>query len=166
LSALLHLLASYHLSTILPSLLLFFFNDTATTEIYTLSLHDALPISRPTVVRRGPERRAGEPHGRRQRGGSRPNSAQRGRVAADEARRHPGAQDRRGPHRLPDFEDRSPASDTGYGEIPGTGTRGRQDPGARSAVPLDRRGHGARELRPGVGAADGEALRIDYTGGL
>src|SRR2546422_6198051 len=34
----------------------FFFNDTATTEIYTLSLHDALPISswilltgRPTV---------------------------------------------------------------------------------------------------------------------
>src|SRR5947209_12335294 len=26
--------------------LLFFFNDTATTEIYTLSLHDALPIWR------------------------------------------------------------------------------------------------------------------------
>src|SRR2546426_701668 len=25
----------------------FFFNDTATTEIYTLSLHDALPISEP-----------------------------------------------------------------------------------------------------------------------
>src|SRR2546425_3714229 len=32
----------------------FFFNDTATTEIYTLSLHDALPISagRVTVLRR------------------------------------------------------------------------------------------------------------------
>src|SRR5256885_11204637 len=30
--------------------LFFFFNDTATTEIYTLSLHDALPIScGPTV---------------------------------------------------------------------------------------------------------------------
>src|SRR2546426_12335534 len=29
----------------LPVHLLFFFNDTATTEIYTLSLHDALPIS-------------------------------------------------------------------------------------------------------------------------
>src|SRR5260221_4915008 len=28
------------------SSLFFFFNDTATTEIYTLSLHDALPISR------------------------------------------------------------------------------------------------------------------------
>src|SRR3990167_10761642 len=27
------------------SLFFFFFNDTATTEIYTLSLHDALPIS-------------------------------------------------------------------------------------------------------------------------
>src|SRR5256886_7721279 len=27
----------------------FFFNDTATTEIYTLSLHDALPISRGAV---------------------------------------------------------------------------------------------------------------------
>src|ERR1019366_5610431 len=29
-----------------PSFLIIFFNDTATTEIYTLSLHDALPISR------------------------------------------------------------------------------------------------------------------------
>src|SRR2546429_9951242 len=28
----------------------FFFNDTATTEIYTLSLHDALPISNAGVV--------------------------------------------------------------------------------------------------------------------
>src|SRR5260370_26735524 len=28
----------------------FFFNDTATTEIYTLSLHDALPISPATKV--------------------------------------------------------------------------------------------------------------------
>src|SRR3712207_8459057 len=28
---------------------LFFFNDTATTEIYTLSLHDALPIFREKV---------------------------------------------------------------------------------------------------------------------
>src|SRR2546422_1103514 len=49
----------------------FFFNDTATTEIYTLSLHDALPISRahepgaaatpephhPVSTRSGPRRR-------------------------------------------------------------------------------------------------------------
>src|SRR3712207_9003370 len=34
--------------------MLFFFNDTATTEIYTLSLHDALPIS----VRDADRRRA------------------------------------------------------------------------------------------------------------
>src|SRR2546427_8776295 len=32
---------------VLLSLFFFFFNDTATTEIYTLSLHDALPISAP-----------------------------------------------------------------------------------------------------------------------
>src|SRR3989442_13858917 len=30
--------------------LFFFFNDTATTEIYTLSLHDALPICRERVA--------------------------------------------------------------------------------------------------------------------
>src|SRR3989304_1868102 len=36
----------------------FFFNDTATTEIYTLSLHDALPILRSrTRSRSGPGRR-------------------------------------------------------------------------------------------------------------
>src|SRR3712207_9419645 len=42
----------------------FFFNDTATTEIYTLSLHDALPISGGRCVRRG-----GQPG---HRGGHRP----------------------------------------------------------------------------------------------
>src|SRR2546426_8710765 len=38
----------------------FFFNDTATTEIYTLSLHDALPISqrRPRASHRDPRRPA------------------------------------------------------------------------------------------------------------
>src|SRR5258708_39244300 len=39
------LLISSHLSFIF-----FFFNDTATTEIYTLSLHDALPISQAHVI--------------------------------------------------------------------------------------------------------------------
>src|SRR3954449_788613 len=33
-------------STFFPYTTFFFFNDTATTEIYTLSLHDALPIGR------------------------------------------------------------------------------------------------------------------------
>src|SRR3989442_7131683 len=42
-----------------PVISFFFFNDTATTEIYTLSLHDALPIStgpraRPCTSRRLP----------------------------------------------------------------------------------------------------------------
>src|SRR5690349_21885179 len=31
--------------SLVPPYFCFFFNDTATTEIYTLSLHDALPIS-------------------------------------------------------------------------------------------------------------------------
>src|SRR5262245_64210706 len=39
-------------STSSLSFLLFFFNDPATTEIYTLSLHDALPI----CCRAGPRR--------------------------------------------------------------------------------------------------------------
>src|SRR2546422_7646992 len=35
---------------------IFFFNDTATTEIYTLSLHDALPISAAPAPRRASRR--------------------------------------------------------------------------------------------------------------
>src|SRR5690554_8140911 len=35
----------------------FFFNDTATTEIYTLSLHDALPISILNFLDESPERK-------------------------------------------------------------------------------------------------------------
>src|SRR5258706_4871290 len=42
-------------------LLLFFFNDTATTEIYTLSLHDALPISRVPAPRHTSDRPAPSP---------------------------------------------------------------------------------------------------------
>src|SRR5574340_1346599 len=41
----------------ISSFLIFFFNDTATTEIYTLSLHDALPISHSTKPERSSERR-------------------------------------------------------------------------------------------------------------
>src|SRR2546430_3569034 len=36
----------------------FFFNDTATTEIYTLSLHDALPICPFVLWSRGPSLRS------------------------------------------------------------------------------------------------------------
>src|SRR2546426_10748187 len=56
-----------------PLSFFFFFNDTATTEIYTLSLHDALPICRGQLRRdpREPARervvrsRKGRVHGRR-----------------------------------------------------------------------------------------------------
>src|SRR2546427_7214364 len=77
--------------------LFFFFNDTATTEIYTLSLHDALPILQEGHLhlhgmllgvgrvidvhqRRGLEQRAREPlvhHGVTQRGAKRPRLPQR-----------------------------------------------------------------------------------------
>src|SRR5438093_5751626 len=52
----------------------FFFNDTATTEIYTLSLHDALPISRqlPLVGGRPRRRLHGARHRARDDGASRP----------------------------------------------------------------------------------------------
>src|SRR3712207_8904942 len=42
----------------------FFFNDTATTEIYTLSLHDALPIfvTMPVIVRLQPVQHALDDH--------------------------------------------------------------------------------------------------------
>ena len=36
----------------------FFFNDTATTEIYTLSLHDALPISSDTISQSDEQRQS------------------------------------------------------------------------------------------------------------
>src|SRR5438309_8796489 len=39
---------------VIPILSFFFFNDPATTEIYTLSLHDALPISCPAGRRPPP----------------------------------------------------------------------------------------------------------------
>src|SRR6476659_10613991 len=48
------------------SFLFFFFNDTATTEIYTLSLHDALPICP------APRRWPGSPRPRRPRSGRAP----------------------------------------------------------------------------------------------
>src|SRR5436305_11649389 len=64
--------------------LLFFFTDTATTEIYTLSLHDALPISRASQndpgysirrVRRWTAISFYQPHGRRDRKSTRLNSS-------------------------------------------------------------------------------------------
>src|SRR5207248_9160439 len=53
---------SYFLLLLFLSSFFFFFNDPATTEIYTLSLHDALPISdcAPIVLRRRHVRAVGQ----------------------------------------------------------------------------------------------------------
>src|SRR5256885_13798198 len=45
---------------LIPFFFFFFFNDTATTEIYTLSLHDALPICVIRIVRRVERRGNGD----------------------------------------------------------------------------------------------------------
>src|SRR2546421_12727797 len=48
-----------HVAPLRLFFILFFFNDTATTEIYTLSLHDALPIwpkTNPQKSWKSPER--------------------------------------------------------------------------------------------------------------
>src|ERR1035438_5698323 len=60
--------------------LYFFFNDTATTEIYPLSLHDALPISlrRPSSSGSGPEQRLGEAPVKTDRKSTRLNSSHLG----------------------------------------------------------------------------------------
>src|SRR2546430_16353046 len=42
-----HFVSLFRTFRVLDRYCIFFFNDTATTEIYTLSLHDALPISSP-----------------------------------------------------------------------------------------------------------------------
>src|SRR5438445_11827511 len=47
-------------SSVLHVFFFFFFNDTATTEIYTLSLHDALPISQACGVCGGAVREINE----------------------------------------------------------------------------------------------------------
>src|SRR6266498_3520065 len=66
------------------SLLFFFFNDTATTEIYTLSLHDALPIH--PLVRRRQRVRLVDEEDAVERAPNRPVGLERGRadVLADE----------------------------------------------------------------------------------
>src|SRR2546425_7869948 len=65
-----YILSLFLATSSLPIFSFFFFNDTATTEIYTLSLHDALPISvrltlcsllRPDLSRKGIHRRAAAP---------------------------------------------------------------------------------------------------------
>src|SRR3712207_8753982 len=68
----------------------FFFNDTATTEIYTLSLHDALPI----YLRHGSRLGRRRP-GRRARGPQRQRNGRQARHESGEARHRSRPVDRR-----------------------------------------------------------------------
>src|SRR2546426_12004744 len=74
--------------SVIALLLFFFFNDTATTEIYTLSLHDALPIFFELVggQARAPGREAVRPENQRD---------QIEIVLVGQARRAVGRQDRK-----------------------------------------------------------------------
>src|SRR3712207_9474634 len=66
----------------------FFFNDTATTEIYTLSLHDALPICRhPCTSWRGGRCRRRRPRACRRRCGPPPTCRCTGRCGRSPCRR-------------------------------------------------------------------------------
>src|SRR2546422_6752239 len=67
-----HIVASTILMGRLSMHIFFFFNDTATTEIYTLSLHDALPICSD----------AGPPRGRRRPRGTASRAQQSSSVAS------------------------------------------------------------------------------------
>src|SRR3989475_12852493 len=111
----LYLLVSYCTIQSILILFFFFFNDTATTEIYTLSLHDALPI----YV--GRDRSQGErasrhegPRGRGRRGGPTPRG-----VGADPHRTRP----RSAPAGLP-------AGGAGSGAVCFTPRRGARRPAA------------------------------------
>src|SRR5256884_2522098 len=116
----------------------FFFNDTATTEIYTLSLHDALPISRSDTARHpvAVPRRGLDPHrGGRRRGDARGRCRRvRSRQPDADPRARAAVVGRRGPRRLRPHRDRiRPVSrqqggETGSGggaevRIAGRGTR-------------------------------------------
>src|SRR5215208_7922697 len=70
-------MTSQRVSESLEFMLSFFFNDTATTEIYTLSLHDALPISPgdPSLWPTGRARRCAEHSARGDRKSTRLNSS-------------------------------------------------------------------------------------------
>src|SRR6476646_7666983 len=81
----------------------FFFNDTATTEIYTLSLHDALPISvgeQPGAPRQRPGH-AGHQHAPGDRKSTRLNSSHTVISYAVFCLKNKKQRRRRGPARLP-----------------------------------------------------------------
>src|SRR3989442_2076555 len=111
-------IAQYSSLRLPPLFFFFFFNDTATTEIYTLSLHDALPISASRPTSRGardegcvPDRTpellpALRPH-RRSRAGARLGDGVLARLGAAEERSEGLGVPRHGPD-VPSREPPSP----------------------------------------------------------
>src|SRR3989449_9394909 len=154
-------------------LLFFFFNDTATTEIYTLSLHDALPISRHRLrlrallaLLRGDRSRPRRARARPQRaahrdGAARGTAARPGERGLRAARRARLQGRQRGGRRL-HARHRPPRA---AGDRPGAPRAAAALPGARPPAAREGRGHaaGAQALvhvdaRPVDGAAHAGAL--------
>src|SRR2546429_9906954 len=79
------------LPRLLPFFFFFFFNDTATTEIYTLSLHDALPIYIELVEGHGVHRPGGQLRDQRRQAAQRHRLGMRlpGGFAVGDALEHP-----------------------------------------------------------------------------
>src|SRR2546430_16323777 len=128
----------------IPVSTFFFFNDTATTEIYTLSLHDALPISaRALHGHRGRDRPDGADRGLRAATGG------RGRGALAAGGRHAGADRRQrlggGAGALPTPPEQPPAPAGGMaGGPPPSGPAERGGGGWGARPPPPPRGPGRR----------------------
>src|SRR3989441_407846 len=139
---------------LLLSFFFFFFNDTATTEIYTLSLHDALPISERARVQRR-KQAGGDEHGTGGRRGGLSGRLVRGeadgasraacsrggsiaRLAADaaDADRHPAVAKSRGICRRSRRRQRDSPVRTVHGRALGAGGAGAARSGHR-AVAID-----------------------------
>src|SRR2546422_2560091 len=118
----------------------FFFNDTATTEIYTLSLHDALPIA----TRRPPSRAASSMDGR----------SSRSRTAKSRSARRSALTGI--PSRL-GSPDRAPSGSAGRTQRPA------DQVGGRAAAPQRHRHHAAA---PGQDSVVSDDLRHPVIGPL